>query len=175
MAHSPTSTAINAATTGHHRSPTGHTIACGAARRRAGLIGARSVTQQRTQDMPCGGRDARCGPGSHCGGAAAVVGYCMAHRRPRSETSHPQAAGTAETLRRRRKRHCALIRRSAQVLEDHAPWSFAWTWTRRTRSAPNRPHPCPPLSTRNSPSTSEVTCTQNNMVNPADAVHQHMS
>ena len=104
-----------------------------------------------------------CGPRSHwgAGGAAAVISCgCIACHDPKQHAITKQSSH-CRLRRRRRKSHCALIRRSAQVLEGHAPWSCTGTWARRTRSAPSG------STTRTSPSTSEVTCTQNNMVNSA--------
>ena len=88
-----------------------------------------------------------------------------AYNRPLAQTtlSQPQATGTAQKSGGALARGIgAFICRYAQVLEGDAPWPCTWTWTRRTRSAPSF------STTRNSSSTSEVTCTQNNMVNPAE-------
>ena len=107
----------------------------------------------------CGGA-CRSSPSSHCDGAADVLNDIMIHRRLQSETSGSlKQLALGRQMRRRRKSHCELIRRSAQVLEGHALWSCTGTWARRTRLAPS-------LSTsRTSLSASDVTCAQNNRVN----------
>ena len=162
MAHSTTSTAINTATTGHHRSPTGHTtsLRCGKTQSRTDRCKERHTAEDSGHAMWGEGCPLR--PWQplwrrrSCRGILYGAPPATIRNKP-----PPSSAGTAETLRRRRKSHCALIRRSAQVLEGHAPWSCTGTWARRTRLAPSW------STTRTSPSASDVTCAQNNRVNSA--------